>query len=175
MPEALAQTEPFSPKLAVFALHCTKKVLDRIPGSVEEPEACTTTLGNWYVNILFSRPQVLLLVSEQTLLPVVIGAATLKSMVPRFAEQLAFVLHDLGVPKEDIISELREMMDFRICKTQSRKLLGHVNDYMYHLESALVDDRLPTFEHISLRLAETPINSHGFRNAAEMTRERFCR
>ena len=55
----------------MFAMRCTRKPLDRIPGVVEEAAPSTTVLGDWYANILFGHPQVVLLVSEKSLLPAV--------------------------------------------------------------------------------------------------------
>ena len=73
----------------MFALRCTRKLLDLIPGIVEEPAASTTLLGDWTANILFSRPQVILLVSEKSLLPVVIPAAPISGLMVRLSSSLA--------------------------------------------------------------------------------------
>ena len=57
----------------MFYLHCTKKLLDRIKPDIAPPGDTDTVLGNWYATALFWKPQVALLVSERTLLPVLMG------------------------------------------------------------------------------------------------------
>lgn len=76
----------------MFALRCTRKLLDLIPGTVEEPAPSTTVPGDWYANTPFSRPEVVLLVSEKSLLPIVVPAVPIQDLVVRFVEQLANVL-----------------------------------------------------------------------------------
>jgi len=141
---------------------------------VEEPLPATTVLGNWYVNIMFERPHALVLVSDETLLPVVIQAAPMKSFVPRFAEQLAYVLANLGVPTEMIKSELEQMLDFRICKTRSPSILGHLNDYVFHFQLMIDDGKCEPLDQICAALGATPINKRGFLNAGELTIAKFA-
>lgn len=64
----------------MFTLHCTQKLRDRIKADFVSPSLSDTLLGNWYATAIFWKPQVALLVSERTLLPVVgsgkyVGAA----------------------------------------------------------------------------------------------------
>ena len=59
----------------MFYLHCTKKLLDRIMPDIAPPGDTDTLLGNWYATALFWKPQVALLVSERTLLPVLMPLA----------------------------------------------------------------------------------------------------
>ena len=54
----------------MFALRCTKKLLDCIPGSVSEPGPSDTLLGDGYTNLHESDPPVILLMSARTLLPI---------------------------------------------------------------------------------------------------------
>ncbi len=158
----------------MFSFHCTKKVLDRIPGIVEEPLPATTVLGNWYVNIMFERPHALVLVSDETLLPVVIPAAPMKSFVPRFVEQLAYVLHDLDLPTETIKTELEQMLDFRICKTRSPSILGHLNEYVFHFQLMIDHDKCKSLDQICAALGATMINKRDFQNAGNLTRAKFA-
>jgi len=57
----------------VLLVRGTKKVLDRADGpTASAGDRSTTRLGDWYVNVLFWRPQVALFVSDATLLPVLV-------------------------------------------------------------------------------------------------------
>jgi len=58
----------------MFTIRCTKKLLRRVDDT-ETPTASTTVLGDWYAKVLYSRPhQLVLCVSERSLLPVVLHA-----------------------------------------------------------------------------------------------------
>ena len=157
----------------MLALRCTRKLLDLIPGIVEEPVASSTLLGDWTANILFSRPRVILLVSEKTLLPVVIPAAPMSGLLVRFVEQLGFVLHDCHVAKEDIMAELGEMIECHIGKTINRSVVRLSDDYMWRVESWLREPRPPSLETIAHRLAGIPLKVYGYATAAEVSRALF--
>lgn len=69
----------------VVIVRGTKKVLDRIGGvTAPEGDRSTTRLGDWYVNVLFWKPQVALLVNEATLLPVLVPFAPANTLLARF-------------------------------------------------------------------------------------------
>ncbi|WP_425435061.1 DUF6933 domain-containing protein [Novosphingobium mathurense] len=59
----------------MFYLYCTKKLLDRIKPEISLSGRSDTSLGNWYATALFWKPQIALLVSERTLLPLLIPLA----------------------------------------------------------------------------------------------------
>lgn len=59
----------------MFHIHCTKKLLDRIKLEIVAPGQSDIALGNRYATVLFWNPQVALLVSERTLLPVLMPLA----------------------------------------------------------------------------------------------------
>ena len=60
----------------VYSLNATKKLRDRAKQPVLPAVADPTTwLGNWYGTVLFWRPQLALLVNEQTLFPVLMPLA----------------------------------------------------------------------------------------------------
>ena len=153
----------------MFALRCTRKLLDRIPGVVEEPAPSTTVLGDWTANILFSRPQVILLVSEKSLLPIVIPAAPMSGLVVRFVEQLAYMLHDLHVPKEKIMAELGRMLECQIGKTINRSVVRLSDDYMWRVDRWLSEPRQPSLETISRRLVDIPLKVYGYATAGEVS------
>ncbi len=73
---------------AMFTLHCTKKLLDRIGAQVDLPVQASTRLGNWYATALFWKPQMALMVNERTLLPVILPLAPVASLGKRFPQSL---------------------------------------------------------------------------------------
>lgn len=140
-----------------YAIHCTKKLLGRIkPDGGMSDNASTTYLGSWYATVLFWRPQLALLVNEQTLLPVLMPLAPASSLAVRFPRQLAQVLTAHGIGQDFIADELTQMSDVQYAKTSNRSVLGVMNQFAYlaegyrdHLET---DDPLT----LSLKLSETP-------------------
>ncbi|NBP27931.1 MAG: hypothetical protein EBU74_10060 [Betaproteobacteria bacterium] len=90
----------------MFTLHCTKKLLDRIHPNVAARCDATTRLGNWYATALFWKLQIVLLVNERTLLPVLMPlapAATLASRIPAAVKE---VLIALDLPADFIQVEI---------------------------------------------------------------------
>ena len=145
----------------MFHLHCTKKLLDRIRPEIVAPEPSDTALGNWYATAIFWKPQVALLVSERTLLPVLMPLAPAATLARRFPAQLALVLKEHNVPSEFIAQEIWRMDQVRYAKTANRSVVGISNEFVKHAEFWLAayayekgdDEDLLA---ISAKLAETP-------------------
>jgi len=145
----------------MFHLHCTKKLLDRIKPELAETGQSDTALGNWYATVMFWKPQVALLVSERTLLPVLMPLAPAATLARRFPTQLALVLKDHGVPSEFIAQEVWQMDKVQYAKTANRSVVGILNEFVkqaefwlaaYAYEKGDDDDLLA----VSAKLAETP-------------------
>lgn len=140
----------------MVTLRCTRKLLARLgakPAIGDAPP--TSRLGDWHANLLYpSGGQVILFVNDRTLLPVVIPASPGKTTVPRFREALSMVLARLGVEAAAIDQEMEAMAEVQLATTQSRVVLGSMNDFAFLLGArrewagGLVDE--------SLRLADTP-------------------
>lgn len=141
----------------MFFIHATKKLLERAKQPVliatDQP---TTALGNWYATALLWKPQLALLVNEQTLLPVLMPLAPATSLAERFPQQLAAVLTAHGVDQAFITAELAQMTEARYTKTANRSVVGVMNQFAFQAE--VYREYLETDEllMLSLRLAETP-------------------
>jgi hypothetical protein len=138
----------------MIALHCTTKVLKRFRlDPVPEYPAPTTVLGNWYANLLnVGSQRHVLCLSERTFLPVILPAR--KSEFPsEIGAYLEPVLVALGVPQEQVRTEIQAVADYSIAKTQSRQVLGVMNDFAFIASHHLLhESQLET----ALRLAGTP-------------------
>ena len=150
-----------------------RKLMRRLHIAEESPiSPSTTALGDWYANILFSRPQQLILcVSERTLLPVVILAKELDSFPLCLAASVREVLGRLGVPREVIEREEREMREFAYGPTRSKRVLGSMNDFMFQLSWLLHDRRGVSLVEASLHLAETPCRPIEYKSPDDFTLE----
>ena len=138
----------------MFTLRCTARLRKRL-GTTEDTASAppSTKLGDWYAHLLFTRPQLVLCVSERTLLPVVIAARDGRLLVPRLHEGVGQTLRALGVAEAAVVAEEDAMMNAVIGKTVSRQVLGSMNDFVCLLDSYRGTG---TLLDVSLRLAETP-------------------
>jgi hypothetical protein len=140
----------------VFTLRCTARLVRRLkvdPASVT-PDP-TGPLADWHANLLHvGRQQLVLAVSDKTLLPVLVAAAPGATLVPRLRVALRDVLAALGVPREVIDHQIDAMADATYAKASNRQILGILVDFAKALPFYL--DRHGTLLAASLVLAETP-------------------
>jgi len=142
----------------MLVIRGTKKVLDRLPAidRAGEADRSTTRLGDWYVNVLFWKPQVALFVSETTLLPVLIPFAPAATLLDRFPDALLTHLQAHEAPRAFTEAELAEMQQRRIAKTASRSILGVMNEFRFLADVCDHDDAESDLLTLSMRLSETP-------------------
>ncbi len=143
--------------MAVFSLHATKKLLDRVKQPIMPPVSePTTVLGNWYGTVRFWKPQAALLVNERTLFPVLMPLAPATTLMERFPDCLGQTLEARGVAADFIEIEIGAMVNGQYAKTASRSVLGIMNEFGY-LADWLRDHRGPAdLVTLALRLSETP-------------------
>jgi hypothetical protein len=151
---------------AILRHRSPPKLLDRMKASADpEPPVSTGRLGDWYAHyVTVHRQHVVLAVSERTLLPVVLPAAPISTLIPRLAESVADVLHALGIPDVEVEGEMKEMRDVTLGKTENRSVVGSTNDFVRLLDPYL-DDRTPM--EAALKLAEVPCKPIGWANPGE--------
>ncbi|WP_069265517.1 DUF6933 domain-containing protein [Paraburkholderia nodosa] len=137
-------------------LYCTHKLLKRLKSDMVEAGSSTTKLGNWYATVLPWRPQVALLVNEQTLLPVLMPLAPAATLTARFPAALAQILAPHGVPRSFIDSEVSEMQVVKYTKTQNRSVVGIMTEFARLAEAYRADDKPTELIELSLKLACTP-------------------
>jgi hypothetical protein len=142
----------------MFTLRCTQKLLRRgIPAPATEDTTPSTLLGDWYANILFSKPQQLVLcISERTLLPVIVPAKDIRQLASRVREMAITVLTELGIDAAAVKAEAERMQSSLVGRTANKRVLGSLNDFMFQLEHGLhMAPERSLLEH-ALWLAETP-------------------
>lgn len=152
------QDTPRGNMAGVYSLHATKKLLDRIKEPVQDPVAePTTRLGNWYAKPLFWKPQFALFVNERTFLPVLVPLAPASTLLRRFPVVLAMTLEAHGVPRSFINAEIDAMQSVGVSKTQSRQLVGVMNELAFHADISHRDERETSELMIALMLSRIPI------------------
>jgi hypothetical protein len=143
----------------MFTFRPTAKLAKRlgvVPSS--EQTSSTTCLGDWYSNLLrFGHQQMILCVSEKSLLPVVLPARNAKrDFRPMLSAGLESMLRSIGIPPSRIHEELNEMLDWVGGRPLSRSVLGSMNDLSFGLMCRFEDDPNVSLEDLSLELSDTP-------------------
>jgi hypothetical protein len=148
-------------------VRATKKLLQRVGGSaVPDGDRSTTLLGDWYASALLWRPQqVILLVNEVTLLPVVMPLAPAATAAARIGEEIAAALAAYQAPRPMIDDELSRMRDCRFGPTANRSVVGVMNEFTRLAEVYRSTNPGHGLLDLGLRLAGTPCSplyrSHG--------------
>lgn len=157
----------------MFTLRPTKKLRARVPAFVDtETGPATTRLGDWYANLLVHhRKQVVLFVSERTLLPVVVAAAPVATLTSRFQVGLGALLLTLGIADAEVAAELREMGSHAVGKTSNRRVLGSMNDFAWLLSAAPEDE---TLLHAARVMADAPCGPIGMERPRDLTASLFA-
>lgn len=156
----------------MVVLRCTRKLLRRIREKpVESAPTSSTLLGDWYVNVLWVyRKPLVLAVSAQTLLPVLIPARDPSSLAERLAAELGEVLSALRVSRQKIDRERRQMADGLFAQTNSRTILGTMNDFGRMLDPAPGQ----SLTSAALELAEAPCGPIGMESPDRATVKLFA-
>ncbi|KAB2872857.1 MAG: hypothetical protein F9K36_11635 [Burkholderiaceae bacterium] len=157
----------------MFALRCTQKLQRRIGHPLSAVVgAADTQLGDWYANLLVTKPAHLILcVSERTLLPIVVEARNPSMLRARMVEAVRQVLGSLGVPAASVERECAAMDRLYFAKTESKSILGVLNEFIFQLKYSLAHRPELSLLEQSLWLAQTPV-AHTFPDRA--TQELFA-
>jgi hypothetical protein len=146
----------------VYTVHATKKLLDRMKEPVETPVVePTTKLGNWYAKPLFWKPQYALFVSERTFLPVLVPLAPASTLLRRFPIVLALTLEAHGVARSFINAEIDAMQSVGVSKTQSRQLVGVMNELAFQADASRRYESETSEQAIAMMISRTPIGIMG--------------
>ncbi len=133
----------------------TKKLRDRLKGApAHEGAESTTALGDWFAKALFWRPQVALLVNERTLLPVFVPLAPSATLLARVPAAIESILRLHGASEWFLAAERDAMREIRVAPTNSRSVLGFMNELAYHGEMDVKLDRVDDLEKLSMRLSQ---------------------
>lgn len=145
-------------------LRATKRTLRYLPAPVESPGESGTALGDWYVNrIAIDRQPMLLLVSANSLLPILTPARDVRGIPGRLSELVDARLRCLGVDERLVAAEGSAMGEVVVAKTASRSVLGTLNDFaklISYYQSRYTGEP-SSLEAVEARLAETPCRVTG--------------
>lgn len=158
----------------MYTLRCTAKLLKRLGPPVEgASEPPTNRLGDWYATLVHApRMQLVLMVSERTLLPLVVPAREASTFLERAPTALSEALFRLGVRPAAIEEELAAMARASIGRTVNRRVLGSMNDFLRMMRSHPWPP--PSLTELALWLAESPCGPIGMASPDDLTRKIFA-
>jgi hypothetical protein len=141
-----------------MTLRCTRKLLKRLGAevTVASPEP-TTVLGDWHANLLFTRPdQVVLCVNDRSRLPVLVSAKDASRLLPRISSAVATLLLRIGVPSEAVLRETQQMEAAVIGRARDRSVLGSMNDFAFLFQAQRMGGPDRNLDDWSWELSGTP-------------------
>ena len=155
----------------MLTIRCTRKLLKylRAEGPAEYINP-TTSLGDWYANLLFTRHlRLFICVSERSLLPVFVEARDISSFATRFQEQVRSVLKWVGVPSDAVERETHQMEQIALGVTISRRVLGSLNDLALLSRFAIEGQSHVDLTSLSIEIADTPCSPIKYESPRSMT------
>lgn len=142
----------------MLIIRCTRKLLARIGPPISTCAFSTTRLGDWYAQPLaVGDRRYVLLASQHSRLPVLMPGRDLKHLAHNFPEALFPVLQALDLPRAAIVAEIAETRTVVITTTNSRSLLGTLNDFSFLLKAYLRDRPDADLLEAALWLSRTPV------------------
>ena len=158
----------------MVVLRCTRKLLARIGPPDANPPASSSLLGDWYAKPFQIGPKrLILLMSGTSRLPVVMHARDVANLGRNFPDALGAVLAELGVPAAMIEAEVEASRDFVYAATDSRSVLGSLNDFAFMAQHRRRDGGEIEVVGLSVDLAGTPICAMRFGFPRDVTWDLF--
>jgi hypothetical protein len=149
----------------VTALRCTQKLLTAMKAKPAQPPAPgANRLGDWALNLLHTRPKLVVAVSEHDRLGLVLEAAPYATLPQRFVEAVFVQLLAIGVPPHAARRERDAMQPLTITATtpyaNRLSLQANLKDYAWIAEIFL-EERQSSLTEINARLADNIVGING--------------
>ena len=159
----------------MLTIRCTQKLLRRVGVSPKvETARPTTVLGDWYANLVYTRPQQLVLcMNERSLLLVLLPAQNFKNVGPQFQEQVCSLLTRIGVSAEAVAAEKQAMLEVRFGPTANRSVLGCLNEAVFALSYKLGTTTGSSAEELEDDFSDYIYSTTRYRRPRELALELF--
>lgn len=146
------------------ALRCTQKLLTAMKIKPSAPPAPgANRLGDWSLNLLHTRPKLVVAVSEHDRLGLVLEAAPYATLPRRFVDAVFVQLLAIGVPPEAARRERDTMQPLTITATtpypNRMSLQANLKDYGWQVEWMMAESAPLTA--INARLADHIVSING--------------
>jgi hypothetical protein len=157
----------------MYQLRCTAKLRPKVEQALKRqapgPVLTTTKLGDWFANRFnVGAERYVICTSERSLLTLLVTAKELGSVGERIIDALNTLLTELQVPAPMREREIHEMREFRVTPTNSRSILGSMNDMAYLAEAEFEAVGRPIdLRKVNRRLAAVPCAPIGYEYPGE--------
>ena len=147
------------------ALRCTQKLLKAMKATPSIPLAPgANRLGDWSLNLLHTRPKLVVAVSEHDRLGLVVEAAPYATLMRRFADAVFVQLLAIGVPPDEARRERDAMQPLIITATTGYanrlSLQANLKDYAW-LADVWQTERKQSIAATNARLADNIVSING--------------
>ena len=147
------------------ALRCTQKLLTAMKVAPSAPPAPgANRLGDWSLNLLHTRPMLVVAVSEHDRLGLMLEAAPYATLPQRFLDAVFVQLLAIGVPPDLARRERDAMQPLTITSTtpyaNRLSLQANLKDYAWLAEIYLAE-RQASLAEINARLANNLVSING--------------
>ena len=145
-------------------IHATKKLLNtgRLKGDLLVTRQDDGQLmHNWYATLSpsgFAGKSFVMYMHDPSLLVVLTHGRTIKSTHHEFILRLSWLLERSGFPPEFKNREIMAADEYVVGKTNSRSLLGHMNDMQFNLDHYFL--QYEHYDHIDLDRIEDLLMDH---------------
>lgn len=167
----------------MVVLRCTLKLLKELrvkDNDLVQESGDPSLLGDWYANILsIERRKCVLFTNAETLFTFVavgLRRQAFDQIGDVFRNRLEESLREEGIPADRVDKVLMEHENLPLGKTESRSVLGSMNDFANCLkryitsESGLMHGDLPS---IQRRLNDMPMGAIGYSSGSQEIRKRL--
>lgn len=147
------------------ALRCTQKLLKAMKATPSTPPAPgANRLGDWSLNLLHTRPKLVVAMSEHDRLGLVVEAAPYATLTQRFAEAVFVQLLAIGVTPDEARRERDAMQPLIITATTGYanrlSLQANLKDYAW-LADVWQTERKQSIAATNARLADNIVSING--------------
>lgn len=140
----------------MVTLRCTAKLLRRLGTSASDTPP-SGRLGDWYANVVATRPRHLVLcTNERTLLCVVVPLAPHAQLTERFVMAARARLAQVPVAPSLRSAEIEAVGNVRLGRATNRSVLGSMNEFGYAVQSWLERWPADDLDALGLWLCDTP-------------------
>ena len=147
------------------ALRCTQKLLTAMKVTPSAPHAPgANRLGDWSLNLLHTRPKMVVAISEHDRLGLLLEAAPYTTLPQRFLDAVLAQLLAIGVPPDAARRECDAMQPLVFTATtpypNRLSLQANLKDYAWLAEMYLAERQAPLAE-INARMADNIVSING--------------
>lgn len=160
----------------MLVLRCTERLLRKRPGPIGPAcDPLRSMFGDWHANLVRMGPTpIVVALNDVSLLSVVLPGNNLGRLLTSFRDRVMRHYVRLGMPPDLVASEEAAMRCIQVDRTNSRSVLGSMNDFVFQLRWRFSEGlSLEDADRLEDDLAQTPMSALKYGNPAQVIRAAF--